>query len=940
MSSQSDLLNSLLYGILIIDRQQNIKFINHAAKKILNCEEKDLINHPFSLINQSKITTQGLFDEEELFTDDPFGSDSYDSLEATPLTENPIASCINNESTIFDGDFTLLKNSNTESPSFDSPITVELNASPQYNSANQFESCLVSINDISEIFAIQHEQSRLQQIFESSPEIITTFSLGGSLLSLNQAGREVLGFENKSIEGSNLRTFLPEAEIDKVLNEAVPTAFMHNIWSGESKLINKENNIIEVSQIIMKHNATDDDEQYFSAIMTDITQSNLAKRELVKAKEDAEAAAVAKSEFLATMSHEIRTPMNGVLGMAQILTDTELDSDQTDYVSTILRSGNALLTIINDILDFSKIEAGKMELEPIDFDFERACHDICNLLMPKITDKRLELILNYSVDCPKILHGDAGRIRQVILNLLGNAVKFTEKGYIILQVSLAEVIDKHAHLKISITDTGIGISKNNIANLFNSFTQADASTTRKYGGTGLGLTISNQLLALMGTKISVNSIIGKGSNFHFNLELPLIEDQEQYFHSSLQGKRILIVDDIALNLHVLRKQLQHFGMQVHIASDHHQAISILHKQIDLNSPIELCILDYLMPEVDGYQLGIKIYEDAKIPPTPLVLYSSASNKGDSKRFEKIGFKGYLTKPTLSNVLHETLSIVLGDFEHGNTHGIITRHSVDTQSTPKDVSTFDFTGQQLLLAEDNLVNQKVAVSLLTKQGFKVDIANNGQEAIDLFVPNKYGVILMDCQMPVKDGFEATSEILNLDSASKRKTPIIALTANALESDRNYCLNSGMSDFVPKPFNKDVLFKALHKNIFNHTINKETTKTPAAKQAHNTQAIDKEILSILKEAMGEDFEELIPAFYQSIEDILTQLEKSFINKDLETLERNAHSLKSSSANMGAMNLSKTAKKLEDNAKNGQLPDNPAFIEALKIEIERVKFALENF
>ncbi len=922
---------------------EKITFANIAATEILNDSILNITTLKFIDLCQTASESQGFFTDEN--EEDPFAENSFEE-EFDILKEqvNLVAQCIESKTIIHVAEFSLNVKNKLSHDGADERIIicVEINVSPLFDKDKTFTGCLVSINDISEIAERRHEHNRLHQIFESSPEYITTFTLDGSLLSLNHAGQNLLGYDDITLYTANLRDFLPANELDKVLNEAVPTAFMQSIWSGESKLITHEQTIIEVSQIIMKHEATADTDQYFSAIMTDITESNKAKKELTSAKDDAEAAAKAKSEFLATMSHEIRTPMNGVLGMSQILIDTNLDADQIEYVQTILRSGNSLLTIINDILDFSKIEAGKMELEPIEFDLERACHDVCNLLMPKVSEKRLELILNYSVDCPKKFSGDAGRIRQVIMNLLGNAIKFTEKGYIILQVNLKTVSHDIASLDISITDTGIGINEKYKKTLFESFTQADASTTRKYGGTGLGLTISKQLLGLMDSTIKVDSIEGKGSKFYFNLKLPQITEIDLRHHSTLENRRVLLVDDHALNLHVLRKQLQHFGMQVHIASDHEQAMVILNKQMNIDKPIELCILDYLMPDVDGYQLGLQIYEDKTISEMPLILYSSAADKGAAKRFEKIGFKGYLTKPALSNVLHETLEVVLGEFDHGSDSSIVTRHTVADEANKAAISSFDFSGNLVLLAEDNLINQKVALSLLKKQGFSIDVANNGQEAIDLFEPGKYGVILMDCQMPVKDGFEATAEILALDESSDNKTPIIALTANAMESDRHRCLNAGMSDFVPKPFNKDILFTALHKWLYlePQTLKNEGIYHTPTEEIGMGEPIDKTVLDVLKDAMGEDFAELIPAFTDSCDTIMIDLEKAFKNQDIETLQRNAHSLKSSCANMGALNLSASAQKLEENAKNGEIPSTIAFLEALKIEAERIKYALEQY
>lgn len=898
-----DLLNSIHDGIVELDQYGQISFMNRSAFKTLQYDN--------SILGKSF--------QERILPNEPSGGQNG-------LEESPIINCLR-EGDIREIDFDTFIRSDGVS------IYVQYTCSPSYIDA-EISGLVISFNDITEQYRARQEQSRLLQITESSPELIATFTPDGSILSLNQSMRKLLGIRGE-IDGSlNLRSIFPEEEYDLLFNTAIPTAFMGKVWRGESRLkIGHEKTII-VSQIIMRHQASFDGTQYYSTILSDITESKESEAMLLAAKDAAEAAALAKSEFLATMSHEIRTPMNGVLGMAQILLDTKLDSEQKEFAKAIELSGSALLTVINDILDFSKIEAGQMTLEPIEFDLERSAHEVCNLMMPKISEKGLELILDFDTNCPRRVVGDAGRLRQIFMNLIGNASKFTEKGHITVKIVANETVDQSTNISFSIADTGIGIAAENHAKLFNSFTQADASTTRKYGGTGLGLSICQQLINLMGGQIQIESEIGEGSRFFFTIDMPIADRQPLLKRSSLNNRRILIVDDNKINLQVLSRQLEHVGMIVEMASHYRQAIELMQRAASRGKPFEIAVLDYFMPEVDGKQLGLKIMQDESIPDCPLVLYSSAARKGEAKSFEEIGFRGYLAKPAFSDILRKTLECVLGEYESGaSPSSTITRHSVVEEH--KILDRYDFSGFQLLLAEDNPINQKVAVSLIEKQGFEVVVAGNGQEAIDIFKQGTFHIVLMDCQMPVKDGFEATAEIIEYESRKKTKTPIIALTANAMESDREQCLAAGMVDFVAKPFSREVLFKVLNRWV-NGATNMTTPPDIIIKtqQPSAANAIDQPTLSQLREDMGEDFGELIAVFIESAREIIDSLELSFVDNDTEVFMRHAHSLKSSSANLGGFNLSNIAATLEHQAKSGVLPDSVDFIVELRIEILRIE------
>ncbi len=791
-------------------------------------------------------------------------------------------------------------------------VNVQLSSVPVTDSNNN-RIAIISFTDITKTYNILQEQKRLLQISEASPDLMLTFTLDGNILSLNKAARDIFGLSSNQLYNKITLEdlFFDQKLLSLIINEAIPLANKNNFWAGETMYTTVYGLEIYFSVYLMTLQS-DSNIQYYSLVLTDITERVLAQKSLIFAKNEAEAAAKAKSEFLATMSHEIRTPMNGILGMTELLEDTVLNEEQHKYVSTIARSGKSLLTIINDILDFSKIEAGHMEMDIVEFDLERSAYDICSLLIPRASEKNLELILNFSADCPRLVRGDAGRIRQILLNLVGNAIKFTEHGHVILQVEPIASPKKHkVLLRFSVIDTGIGIQEQVQKKLFDSFTQADSSTTRKYGGTGLGLAISKKLVDLMGGQIHIESKFGEGSKFFFDIELPVLDKRNTLSSKSIHGRRVLIIDDNPANLQVLKDQLLNFGMLVTTATNHTQAIQILRSSAAQDNPFELVILDYLMPELNGAELGKMILNDKKIPPCPLVVYSSLARRGDAKFFENLGFSAYLSKPGLAQEIHDTLEKVLGEFKNPSSHkhGIITRHQV-IDSKNDSILEYDFNGIRVLLAEDNPVNQMVAKNLLEKHGFIIEIADNGQQAIDKFKQQSFDIVLMDCHMPVKDGFEATEEIIQYQHQNNINIPIIALTANATKSDKEKCLATGMSSFVAKPFSSEILVSSIQQTL-GVAISNGYQKS--IEQNSSISSLDINSLDDLKQLMDEDFEDLIHAFIESSQSNIDEMWSAYKLQDIKTIQRMAHSLKSASANLGASLLSTLAEILEKDCAN---------------------------
>ena len=803
---------------------------------------------------------------------------------------------------------------------------VQLAADAFNNMANNIESLIASLGKS------ESKNKLLATIVEQSSEAIWTKDLAGNITSWNSGAAAMFGYTPSEAMGRALKVgeSAPEEE----------EARMRRLMAGEkfsydAKALTRLGTAIDIQVAVAP--LLDDTNQCIGsiAVARDVTQHKRSEEALRLAREAAEAANHAKSSFLARMSHEIRTPMNGVLGMTELLLETGLTSTQRKYAETVQRSGQNLLGIINDLLDFSKIEAGKLELENVDMDLRRTIEDIVELLAERAHVKGLELACSIPGDLKTHVRGDPLRLGQILTNLVGNAIKFTEHGSVVIRVSGVEETTKDVTMRFEVRDTGVGISAEAQSRIFDEFAQADGSTTRKHGGSGLGLAISKQLVEMMGGQIHVESQLGAGSTFWFTTTLekqasPVLQDSRLMPIGLLTGVRALIVEASAIHRGILHEQMSGWEMTTRVAETPSQAIELLVQAAARSVPYDIAVIDLGLPGMDALELARSIRARADIAKIRLVMLTR--RHVDVKHAREAGFDACLVKPVRQTVLYDCLvNVMAGRPQEAAALPAVTE--------PVNLAPTGIRGS-ILLVEDNLINQQVALGILQIQGYGVTIANNGREALEAHAQGKFDLVLMDCHMPEMDGFEATVEIRRREQAAAGpRLPIIALTANAMAQDREECLKAGMDDHLAKPFSMQTMQDMLQRWIPKDAGTPAQPVAPSSADAGDV--LDRQVLDELGMLRTNGKPELlartINLYLVESPKLMQKLKQAASAGDAPEMVRSAHSLKSSSANVGAKVLSQYCADVEVSARRVDTASAARIVAKAEVEHGRVQSAL---
>lgn len=759
-------------------------------------------------------------------------------------------------------------------------------------------------------------EGELTTLFRLSRDMLCIASFEGHLVRVNPAWEATLGFSAQELASRPYLDFVHPEDREATRAEAIKVA------TGKAAAVYFENRYMckDGSYRWLSWTAQPlKEEGLFYCTARDVTEQRRAAAELQKAREAADAANRAKSDFLANMSHEIRTPMNAVIGMSELLLDTPLNGDQSEYVMTLRDSAESLLGLINDILDFSKIEAGMFELSAEEFDLREVLGNTLRGLGVRAHQKGLELACRVAPEVPEILIGDAPRLRQVVVNLVGNAIKFTPSGEVLLQVESDAPAGSEVTLRFLVADTGIGIPKDKQQVIFEAFSQADSSTTRSFGGTGLGLAIAAQLVRMMGGHIGVESAPGRGSRFRFAARFGVPARRRrapERLPPSLRGLRVLVVDDNATNRRILKEMLSHWHMRPSLASGGRAALAQLEKAARAGRPYPLVLLDANMPELDGFALAQRIKGHRRLARASIMMLSSSARPGDRARCMELGVRSYLTKPVKQSDLLDAIASALAPAARAPRAS-----AAAAPARPKR-------RLRVLVAEDNAVNQLVAVGILERAGHAASVAGNGREALALLQKQRFDLVLMDIQMPELDGLETTAAIRERERASGAHLPIVAVTAHAMKGDAERCFAAGMDAYVAKPLEPRELLAAIE------GLAKPGRAAPLPDAAPAPGAVVDE--AVLLRRVGGDrkaLARLVGVFLADSPRLLSRIRAAVRKKDARALQAAAHALKGSVSNFAAPAATDAALRLQQIGGSGELAGAGSALTALEAELRRV-------
>jgi two-component system, sensor histidine kinase and response regulator len=780
---------------------------------------------------------------------------------------------------------------------------------------------------ITDITSLKKAEKELREALEfqrmllsTAATAIFTLDLEGDVSMVNDEFCFITGFDRDEIVGRHFSVLGDTTYLDTLDLYGAESDI--SIQRREGSILTKEGNTLSV---LMNHAPLMGDQRSITGFIVSFVDVT----EAIQAREAAEKAALAKSEFLANMSHEIRTPIHGIVGMTELTLNTELNSEQREYLDAVRISADALMRLINDILDFSKMEAGKLDLMDNDFSLRDCIGEAMTTLAVQAHSKGLELLYRVPVEIPDVLVGDAGRIRQIIVNLVGNAVKFTDYGEVSLVVELERENESDVWLHCAVKDTGIGIAPEKQHAIFHAFEQADSSTTKVYGGTGLGLTISSHLVRLMGGRIWVESETGVGTTFHFNIRLGLrkapVAPRVEVVGERLKNLAVLIVDDNATNLRILGETLLYWGMRPTSADGGRAGLAALETSLEDGDPFGLVITDCMMPGMDGFEFSDRIKSDPRFEDIPVIMLTSAGQRGDGARSLKVKAGAYLLKPVKQSELLIAVSRLLqAAAENVRVEKLITRHTI--RETQRKL--------QILLAEDNPVNQKLAAKMLEKMGHTVSIVGNGKAAVEAVQNAAFDVVLMDVRMPEMNGMESTKAIREREKSGGGHVPIIAMTAYAMRGDREKCLAAGMDGYVSKPVSAAELFGALEKIA----PGASAAQSPSETRSGPSLVVDRKAVC---DQVGGDVQllrDIIEIFLQDCPQNVALIREAISRRDADALENAAHSLKGSVANFAVPAAYQAAFRLETLGRNRDFNQAQEALDRLEKETQRLRVALE--